>query len=115
MRQVIAGEAAVELGKLCLDELRFGVCDLLSTPEHVCTSSAALNARLQLLVVHNLAVQHLSAQQYAVQFKHMVAGLTVSAAALPARIRIDHCSGQPIPDSGLSLSSATAGGSPSLN
>jgi len=25
------------------------------------------------------------------------------------------CSGQPIPDSGLSLSSATAGGSPSLN
>ena len=26
-----------------------------------------------------------------------------------------HCSGQPIPDSGLSFSSATAGGSPSLN
>ncbi|KSR36947.2 hypothetical protein APB40_33520 [Pseudomonas aeruginosa] len=25
------------------------------------------------------------------------------------------CSGQPIPDSGLSFSSATAGGSPSLN
>ncbi|ORE33478.1 hypothetical protein BKN47_17865 [Pseudomonas aeruginosa] len=26
-----------------------------------------------------------------------------------------NCSGQPIPDSGLSFSSATAGGSPSLN
>ncbi|MFO2200370.1 hypothetical protein QOU27_26530, partial [Pseudomonas aeruginosa] len=30
--------------------------------------------------------------------------------------RLDRlCSGQPIPDSGLSFSSATAGGSPSLN
>lgn len=28
---------------------------------------------------------------------------------------ITTCSGQPIPDSGLSFSSATAGGSPSLN
>ncbi|PAT49656.1 hypothetical protein CJU41_00005 [Pseudomonas aeruginosa] len=27
----------------------------------------------------------------------------------------DECSGQPIPDSGLSFSSATAGGNPSLN
>ncbi|MGG2771904.1 hypothetical protein ACQYZS_29275, partial [Pseudomonas aeruginosa] len=27
----------------------------------------------------------------------------------------EECSGQPIPDSGLSFSSATAGGSPSLN
>ncbi|MCT5591923.1 hypothetical protein LZL52_24595, partial [Pseudomonas aeruginosa] len=29
--------------------------------------------------------------------------------------RIGKCSGQPIPDSGLSFSSATAGGNPSLN
>lgn len=29
--------------------------------------------------------------------------------------RRSHCSGQPIPDSGLSFSSATAGGNPSLN
>ncbi|AVR86832.1 hypothetical protein C8257_17675 [Pseudomonas aeruginosa] len=31
------------------------------------------------------------------------------------RDEYEHCSGQPIPDSGLSFSSATAGGNPSLN
>ncbi|RPO17901.1 hypothetical protein IPC1221_32420 [Pseudomonas aeruginosa] len=30
-------------------------------------------------------------------------------------VRGSFCSGQPIPDSGLSFSSATAGGNPSLN
>ncbi|RQF29828.1 hypothetical protein IPC273_25165 [Pseudomonas aeruginosa] len=33
----------------------------------------------------------------------------------PARYTSGYCSGQPIPDSGLSFSSATAGGNPSLN
>ncbi|MDT4872505.1 hypothetical protein FQZ97_1076910 [compost metagenome] len=35
-------------------------------------------------------MQHLSAQQNTVQLKHMVTGLPVGAAPLPARIRIDH-------------------------
>ncbi|WP_240441155.1 hypothetical protein, partial [Pseudomonas aeruginosa] len=33
----------------------------------------------------------------------------------PSDLVLGECSGQPIPDSGLSFSSATAGGNPSLN
>jgi hypothetical protein len=40
--------------------------------------------------------------------KRLMPGIEIKAS--PAK-----CSGQPIPDSGLSFSSATAGGSPSLN
>nr|WP_134331637.1 MULTISPECIES: hypothetical protein [unclassified Pseudomonas] len=51
-------------------------------------------------------------------------GKTLWVPALPEKLTPDDlvlfkgnafCSGQPIPDSGLSFSSATAGGSPSLN
>ncbi len=42
---------------------------------------------------------------------HLNEGKRVSLHTHSKRI----CSGQPIPDSGLSFSSATAGGSPSLN
>lgn len=43
------------------------------------------------------------------EFRTFVADATGAQSVLPV------CSGQPIPDSGLSFSSATAGGSPSLN
>ncbi|MDT4824964.1 hypothetical protein FQZ97_582310 [compost metagenome] len=90
MRKVIASEATVKLGKLRLDELSPGVRDFLGTAQYVCTSSGVLNARLQLLIVHDLAVQDLTTKQNTAQLEHMVAGFSVRATPLSARIGIDH-------------------------
>jgi len=90
MGQVIAGEAAVELGESGLDQLRLILADAPRRAVHLADAARIGAHALQRLGIQRRAVQALAAQQHEVQRQHVVARLAIGAAALPAGIGVDH-------------------------
>ncbi len=90
VRQVVAGQAAVELGKARLDQLGLLALDGFGAAVQLADPVLARQLLGQLLVVQCGTAQALAAEQHAVEFEHMVAGLAVGAAALAAGVGVDH-------------------------
>ena len=90
MRQVIAGQAAVELRKLRADEIGLLVGNAAGRAVHLADAPGLRAQCFQSRIVHRLADEALAAQQHVVQRQHVVAGLAVGAAALAAGVGIDH-------------------------
>ncbi|HBN9750153.1 hypothetical protein [Pseudomonas aeruginosa] len=71
------------------------------------------------MATHNKAKAFAKREQTKTDLLYAGRDLTHAVAAMKDRVETEkeegQCSGQPIPDSGLSFSSATAGGNPSLN
>ena len=90
MRQVIAGQAAVELRKLRADALGLLVGNAAGRAVYLADAPGLRTQRFQSRIVHRLADEALAAQQYVVQCQHVVARLAIGAAALAAGVGVDH-------------------------
>ena len=90
MRQVIAGQAAVELRKLRADEIGLLVSNAAGRAVNLADAPGLRTQCVQSRIVHRLADEALAAQQHVVQRQHVVARLAVGAAALAAGVGVDH-------------------------
>ncbi|MNH12462.1 hypothetical protein D3C79_720040 [compost metagenome] len=90
MRQVVAGQATVELGEGGFDEVGLGFLDLPRHAVHLADPAGRGAGLLQRGIVDRQAVQAFATEQHAVQLQHMVAGFAVGATALATGIRVDH-------------------------
>ena len=90
VRQVVAGQAAIERGKGGADEFSLGVPDIQGRAVHLTHATGRRTRCLQRVFVKRQAVQALTPEQDAVQLKHMVARFAIGATALPAGVGIDH-------------------------
>src|SRR5690554_4568131 len=90
MRQVVAGQAAIERGKGSLDQLTLGINNLLGGAVGATSNVVALAQALQLAVAQRAADQALAAEQYAIELQDVIAGLAITTAALATGIGGDH-------------------------
>ncbi len=90
MRQVITGQAAVEIGKACLDQLALFINDLPRTTIDFADAIIAGALRCKLILGQRQAVQTLAAAQDHLKLQHMVAGFAVGATALATGVGVDH-------------------------
>ncbi len=90
VREVVTGQAAVEVGKALFDQFALLVNDLPRAAIDFTDPIITRALRLQFVFVQRLSVQTLAATQDHVEFQHMVASLAVGATALAAGIGVDH-------------------------
>ena len=90
VRQVITGQAAVQLGKSGFDQFSLGFLDLPGHAVHLADPARCGTGLCQRGIVDWQAVQAFAAEQHAVQLQHMVAGFAVGAAALATGVGVDH-------------------------
>ena len=90
VRQVIAGQAAVELRKLRTDEIGLLVGNAAGRAVNLADAPGLRTQCFQSRIIHRLADEALAAQQHVVQRQHVVARLAVGAAALAAGVGVDH-------------------------
>ncbi len=88
--QVVAGQAAVERRENRLDALSFVLGNLCRAAIHRTDAIGTSGGGLQGGCVHGTAVQRRAVEQNGAQIQHVIAGLAVGAAALPAGIGADH-------------------------
>ncbi len=90
MREVVAGQAAVQLRKVSRDQVRLFALDCIDQPVNRADAVAALLNVLQLLVLDRPRGPDRTVQQHGRQFQHVVARLAVEAGTLTAGISADH-------------------------
>ena len=90
VRQVVAGQAAVERREGGLDQLALGVDDLPGGAVGRAGDVVARAERRERIVGQRAADQALAAEQHGLELEHVVAGLAVLAAALAAGVGGDH-------------------------
>ncbi len=90
MRQVVAGQAAVELGEGALDQVALGLLDVPRHAVHLAHPARRGTGLLQRGLIDRQAVQALATEQHAVQLQYVVAGFAISTAALAAGVGVDH-------------------------
>ncbi len=90
VRQVITGQATVELGEHRFDQIGLGFLNVPGHPVYLADTAGQCARDLQFRVGQRLAVHTLTAEQYAMQFQDMIAGLAIGATALAAGVSTDH-------------------------
>ena len=90
VRQVVAGQAAVEIRKALFDQFALLINDLPRAAIDFADPVFAGAQRCQIIFGQCFAVQALAAAQDHVEFQHMVTGLAIGATALAAGVGVDH-------------------------
>ncbi|MNO73352.1 hypothetical protein D3C76_643150 [compost metagenome] len=90
VRQVVAGQATVELGEGGFNQFGLGFLNFPGHAVHLTDPARRGAGLLQRGIVDRQAVQALATEQHAVQLQYVVAGLAVGAAALAAGVGVDH-------------------------
>ncbi|MNS51278.1 hypothetical protein D3C72_839480 [compost metagenome] len=90
VRQVITGQATVEIGETLFDQLALLINDLPRTAVDFTDAIFAGALGFEFAFLKRQTVQTLTAAQDHVEFEHMVAGLAIGATALTTGIGVNH-------------------------
>ncbi len=90
MGKIVAGQAAIELGKFGVDQLGVVGVNLIECLVYLAHAILALADLGQLGVVHGAGGPVAAVEQYGAQLQHVVPGFAVAAGALAGGVGVDH-------------------------